>query len=64
MSGAGKTQAMNARGTWDSSASTTCLPTFLPQLGDLYTTALEQRRRVAVAMDARGQGVFADVAES
>lgn len=64
MSGAGKTQAMNALEDLGFFCIDNLPPTFLPQLGDLYTTALEQGRRVAVAMDARGQGVFADVAES
>lgn len=64
MSGAGKTQAMNALEDLGFFCIDNLPPTFLPQLADLYTTALEQGRRVAVAMDARGQSVFADVFES
>jgi UPF0042 nucleotide-binding protein len=64
MSGAGKTNAMNALEDLGFFCIDNLPPTFLPQLADLYTTAVEQGRRVAVAMDARGQGVFADVAES
>src|SRR5690554_668379 len=64
MSGAGKTQAMNALEDLGFFCIDNLPPTFLPQLADLYTTALGQGRRVAVAMDARGQSVFADVFES
>jgi len=64
VSGAGKTNAMNALEDLGFFCIDNLPPTFLPQLADLYTTAVEQGRRVAVAMDARGQGVFADVAES
>lgn len=64
MSGAGKTQAMNALEDLGFFCIDNLPPTFLPQLADLYTTALDQGRRVAVAMDARGQSVFADVFES
>lgn len=64
MSGAGKTQAMNALEDLGFFCIDNLPPTFLPQLADLYTSALEQGRRVAVAMDARGQSVFADMFES
>src|SRR5690554_4402860 len=64
MSGAGKTQAMNALEDLGFFCIDNLPPTFLPQLADLYATALEQERRVAVAMDARGQSVFADVFQS
>lgn len=61
MSGAGKTQAMNALEDLGFFCIDNLPPTFLPQLADLYGTALDQGRRVAVAMDARGQSVFADI---
>ncbi len=59
MSGAGKTQAMNALEDLGFFCIDNLPPTFLPQLADLYRSALEQGQRVAVAMDARGSGVFA-----
>lgn len=61
MSGAGKTQAMNALEDLGFFCIDNLPPTFLPQLADLYRLALEQGQRVAVAMDARGREVFADV---
>lgn len=61
MSGAGKTQAMNALEDLGYFCIDNLPPTFLPQLADLYRLALEQGQRVAVAMDARGRGVFSDV---
>lgn len=61
MSGAGKTQAMNALEDLGFFCIDNLPPSFLPQLADLYGLALEQGQRVAVAMDARGRGVFSDV---
>src|SRR5699024_7422483 len=61
MSGAGKTQAMKALEDLGLFCIDNLPPTFLPQLADLYATAQEQGRQVAVAMDTRGLGVFADV---
>lgn len=64
MSGAGKTQAMHALEDLGLFCIDNLPPTFLPQLADLYATAGEQDRQVAVAMDARGQGMFTDVLSS
>ena len=61
MSGAGKTQAMNALEDLGFFCIDNLPPIFLPQLADLYSLALERGQRVAVAMDARGRGVFSDV---
>jgi UPF0042 nucleotide-binding protein len=61
MSGAGKTQVMKALEDLGFFCIDNLPPTFLPQLADLYRTALKQGQPVAVAMDARGQGVFPDV---
>lgn len=61
MSGAGKTLAMNALEDLGLFCIDNVPPVFLPQLADLYGTADRQGRQVAVAMDARGRGVFTDV---
>jgi len=61
MSGAGKTQAMKALEDLGLFCIDNLPPTFLPQLADLYATAQEQGRQVAVATDTRGLGVFTDV---
>src|SRR5690554_6761717 len=61
MSGAGKTQAMNALEDLGFFCIGNLPPAFLPQLADLYDLALEQGQRVAVAVDARGRKVFSDV---
>lgn len=63
MSGAGKTQAMHVLEDLGFFCIDNLPPMFLPQLADLYNVAQQQGRRVAVAMDARGQGVFADASD-
>lgn len=64
MSGAGKSQAMDGLEDLGFFCIDNLPPLFLPQLADLYATALEQGRRVAVAMDARGEAMLGGVAGS
>lgn len=62
MSGAGKTQAMKALEDLDYFCIDNLPPQFLPQLAQLTELAAKRDQRIAVAMDARGRELFADLA--
>lgn len=61
MSGAGKTQAMKALEDLDFFCIDNLPPQFLPQLAQLTELAARRQQRFAVAMDARGRELFADL---
>jgi UPF0042 nucleotide-binding protein len=61
LSGAGKTQAMKVLEDLGFFCIDNLPPPFLPQLSELHGLAAGQGKRVAVAMDVRGRGMFTDL---
>lgn len=61
LSGAGKTQAMKALEDIGFFCIDNLPPRFLPQLTDLHGLAVDEGRRVAVAVDARNPSMFTDL---